>query len=373
MSDLRWDPYVLVQNEKFSQFWTVHLAKRERKVAIMAGLGFDARACQASTQILAAGGAGVRDLWLICYEHGQVDAAALKPLVDTNDQAFGAAFNGRGKIERVALNMRGEHGRFNSGPATQRVMREKVDILGYDDVVVDISAMPRMIALTAIGFLLDRFDRMRAEGQPVPNLHVAVAESVALDVGSTGESLQEEVVFVPGFTGHANAETTNNPKIWLPVLGEGQDIRLHRIVEKLTPDEICPVIPFPSRNARRGDGLIEEYRQFLFAEHAVDPRNIVRASEFNPFEAYRQIVLTVSRYRDALGDLGSCRAIISPLSSKLLSVGALLAAYELKKKRAGGFHVGMYYVEAGSYQPPVGAAEFECDLSGLWILGEWEQ
>lgn len=372
MSDLRWDPYVLVQNERFSRFWSTHLAMRERKVAIIAGLGFDARACLASERILAGGGAGTRDLFLICYEHGQTDADVLRPLVEANDKAFTAAFDGRGKIERVALNMRGEHGRFNSGPATQRVLRDKVDVLGYDDVVIDISALPRMIALTVISFYLNKFDAERAAGRPVPNLHVGVAESVALDVQSTGESLQEEVVFVPGFTGRANAETTNNPKIWLPVLGEGQDLRLQRIVEKLAPDEICPVIPFPSRNARRGDALIEEYRQFLFAEHGIDPRNIVRASEFNPFEAYRQIIMTVTRYRDALGELGSCRAIISPLSSKLLSVGALLAAYELKSKRPTGFQVGMYYVEAGSYQPPR-TAETECDLSGLWILGEWER
>jgi hypothetical protein len=118
--------------------------------------------------------------------------------------------------------------------------------------------------------------------------------------------------------------------------------------------------------------LIEEYRQILFDEYRVDPRNIAYASEFNPFEAYRRIFKTIARYRDALGELGSCRAVISPLSSKLLSVGALLAACDLQQNRTGQFHVGMHYVEAGSYRPPASAGTVESDLSGLWIFGEWE-
>lgn len=373
MSDLRWDPYILVQNDDFQKFWKQHLASRRRRLAVIAGLGFDTRACLASRQILDAGGEGERDLWLVCYEHGQVDADVLKPLVAENDQAFEAAFKTRGAIHRLQLNMRGEDGRFNSGPATQKLMRGHDALGNYDDLVIDISAMPRMIAMTVVGFFLDRFDTRKKAGQPIPNLHVAVAESVPLDMEVSEESLQEEVVYVPGFTGRANAASISNPKVWLPVLGEGQRLRLQRIFEKLEPNEICPIIPFPSRNPRRGDALIEEYRQVLFEEYRVDPRNIVYASEFNPFEAYRQIFNTVVRYREALGELGSCRAIISPLSSKLLSVGALLAAYDLTKQRSGQFYVGMHYVEAGSYQPPVSRKDVPCDVSGLWILGEWEE
>jgi hypothetical protein len=29
-------------------------------------------------------------------------------------------------------------------------------------------------------------------------------------------------------------------------------------------------------------------------------------------------------------------------------------------------------VEAGSYQPPPEGGAAECELSGLWVLGEWE-
>jgi hypothetical protein len=368
---------VLVQNGEFPAFWKTHLDARARKAAIVCGLGFDTRACLIAEKILEAQGDGPRDLWLVCYDNGQSDAAALQPMVERNNARFEAAFKDRGTIRRLALNLRGEQGRVASGPVTQALMQRQKELAGYDDVIVDVSAMPRMMGMTTIGFLVADFDARQKRGEAVPNLFVAVAESIALDRGMANKSFQEQVVSVPGFTGRIDAQSVDNPKIWLPVLGEGQQLRLQRIYDKVQPDEICPVVPFPSRDPRRGDALIEEYREVLFDGYRVDPRNIVYASEFNPFEAYRQIFATVNRYREALKELGSCRAVISPLSSKLLSVGALLAAYDLSKPAGGGrrspqFHVGMHYVEAGSYHPASGGSDPACELSGLWVLGEWE-
>jgi hypothetical protein len=62
----------------------------------------------------------------------------------------------------------------------------------------------------------------------------------------------------------------------------------------------------------------------LFDDYRVEPANIIYASEYNPFEAYRQLFGAIDRYRDALRELGGCKVYVSPLSSKLLSIGALL-------------------------------------------------
>lgn len=370
---LRWDPYILARGgNEFDGFWKSHLGSKTRRVAVVAGLGFDVRACIASEQILAAGGAGARDLWLICYENAQADAPVLKPLVDVNDNRFVAAFTGRGAIQRLPLSMRRADGRMASAAATQKVVVAAKAVLDYDDVVVDISAMPRMISLVVLSQIMSALDERRKKKQPVANLHVVAAESAAMDVDVSEESLAEEVVNVTGFTGRIGAESISNPKIWFPVLGEGQKLRLQRIYEKLQPDEICPVIPFPSQNPRRGDALIEEYRATLFEEYRVDPRNILYASESNPFEAYRQLFGAIERYKTALKDLDYCRVVISPLSSKVLSVGALLAAYDHRSSPTGHFHVGMHYVEAGIYQPPAAAVERPYELISMWIVGEWE-
>ncbi|MEQ1607883.1 MAG: hypothetical protein ABL956_02770 [Hyphomonadaceae bacterium] len=259
-----------------------------------------------------------------------------------------------------------------SAAATQKVLQQAIALLDYDDIIVDISAMPRMISLVVLSQLMGALDGRRAEGKPVANLHVVASESAAMDVDVSEESLAEDVVNVIGFTGRIGAESISNPKIWFPILGEGQILRLHRIYEKVQPDEICPVIPFPSQDPRRGDALIEEYRATLFEEYRVDPRNILYASESNPFEAYRQLFGAIARYRNALEDLDACRAVISPLSSKVLSIGALLAAYDHRANRSGHFHIGMHYVEAGIYQPPAVAANRPFELISMWIVGEWE-
>jgi hypothetical protein len=179
-----------------------------------------------------------------------------------------------------------------------------------------------------------------------------------------------------GFSGQLTSESTANiPRVWFPVLGEGQAARLERIRAELDPDEICPVIPFPSRDPRRGDRLIEEYRQLLFDDFRVEPTNILYASEYNPFEAYRQLYGAIDRYRDSLSDLGGCKVFVSPLSSKLLSIGALLACYD-HRANAGGtdrVNVGIPYVESATYGEPSDTVEAATQLYSLWIRGEWEK
>jgi len=244
------------------------------------------------------------------------------------------------------------------------------------DVIVDISAMPRTIGLTAIAQLIALLDEFAFRGGPSINLHVVVAESVVADKRLTPGSLSDTVTSLSGFSGQLTAESTINlPRVWFPVLGEGQSARLERIRDELDPDEICPTIPFPSRDPRRGDRLIEEYRQLLFDDFRVEPANILYASEYNPFEAYRQIYGAICRYRDSLSDLGGCKVYVSPLSSKLLSVGALLACYDHKGDSAGPdrVNVGIPYVESVSYGEPSDAVDPGIDVYSLWVRGDWEK
>ena len=164
------------------------------------------------------------------------------------------------------------------------------------------------------------------------------------------------------------------PRVWFPVLGENQDARLIKIREDLMPDEICPVLPFPSREPRRGDEIMVSYQQTLFDDFQIEPRNILHASEFNPFEAYKQIYCAIDRYRDALADLGGCKAYVSPLSSKLLSVAALLACYDHKTRKGANrrLDVGMPYVESLSYGDVSQTTNDPRELYSMWIRGGWE-
>lgn len=367
---MRWKNYVYRDGSGFDRFWENHLSGRTREVLFVLGLGFDARMCLGVERILNAGGDGRRDALLLCFNNNQeVPENQLGRIAD-NDAYITSLIASRGRVEHIPVRMRSDQGVSVASPETAAAILKAQYILKYDDIVVDISAAPRVIALTAIATLLSMVDKSHRQcAGSGPNVHVVVAESHVLDQKIIQDHLDEDTVLLKGFSGHLTAEASQGvPKILFPILGEGRGIRLQRIYARVQPDEICPVIPSPARNPRRGDQLIAEYREQLFDAYQVEPSNILYASEFNPFEAYRQIFTTVARYQMALEDLGGCKAFVSPLSSKLLSVGALLACYELRDAK---YRVGIPYVEPRRYT--IGDSfedEGDTELNTMWLTGE---
>lgn len=66
--------------------------------------------------------------------------------------------------------------------------------------------------------------------------------------------------------------------------------------------------------------------------------------------------------------------MISALSSKLLSVGALLVAYDFK---TANVDIGLAHVECHGYymddDAPAEVSEHHGDPVGLWLSGEWDE
>ena len=371
---MRWDPYIGRRGTDLDAFWKSHLGRGKRRVLVVVGRGFDWRALCASDRILAAGGSGDRSAWLLAYDVGSGESAERARRTAENVVGLKKRFGAERTTEiPIRIGMSG-----NRSVTSRNVMRavSRVNELAtFDDVVVDVSAMPRMVALTAIAQLIALLDEIEATRGTQINLHAVVAESVAADHSSQGGSVGDSVANVVGFSGHMDEQSTGSlPRVWFPVLGEGQGVRMQRIGQEVNPDEVCPVIPFPSRDARRGDGIIGEYRQTLFEEYRIEPQNILHACEYNPFEAYKAIFGAIDRYRGALAELGGCKVFVSPLSSKLLSVGALLACYDHRcqpdvKERV---FVGIPYLESVSYSDPVDNGFLTTELYSMWLRGEWE-
>jgi hypothetical protein len=371
---MRWDPYQLVAGAEFDAFWANRLAGGSRKLLFIVGRGFDARAAMVPQRILGLGRVAALHGWVLRYRNGQPDTAKAQEKIDANAVAFSALFcSGLSEIE---IKMRGSGNSHVASRNTRAAVTRRQELAQYSDVIVDVSAMPRTIGLTAIAQLIALLDELAQNDGPSVNLHVVVAESVLSDGHHTSGSLSDTVTSLVGFSGQLTAESTVNlPRVWFPVLGEDQSARLERIRSELDPDEICPTIPFPCRDPRRGDRLMEEYRQLLFDDFRVEPANILYASEYNPFEAYRQIYGAIDRYRDSLSDLGGCKVFVSPLSSKLLSVGALLACYDHKANSGGPdkVNVGIPYVESVTYGEPADAVDAGTEVYSLWIRGDWER
>ena len=367
---MRWDPYILAKSDEFELFWRDHLRGRKRETLFILGRGFDPRALKAIKMICALG--ALPKVWLIAFENKQEDSIKRRELTTKNYDKL-VELVGEEYIVELPVNI-GMTGHAETSKSTSSAISRQGTTTVVDDVVIDISAMPRVVALSTIAKLLHDQDAAGTSGKST-NLHVVAAESVRTDLDARG-SLMDEVTSLVGFSGRLNEESTEHvPRVWFPVLGEGQRERLQLIQSHLNPDEICPVVPFPSKDPRRGDQIIADHLDLLFEEFRVEPSNILRASEFNPFEAYRQLYLAMDRYRKALTELGGCKAYVSPLSSKLLSVGALLACYDHQFGQVEGkkLNVGMPYVETAVYADPHFGDDVESELYSMWIRGEWEQ
>jgi hypothetical protein len=102
----------------------------------------------------------------------------------------------------------------------------------------------------------------------------------------------------------------------------------------MIPDsaEICPVLPHPSKDPRRADNLLVEYRAPLFDTRKTPTTNIMYAHESHPFEAYRQLLSAMQRYKRSMRIMGGCRLVVTPLGSKLITLGAGLACFEMRPK-----------------------------------------
>lgn len=372
---MRWDPYVLSHGAEFHTFWGNHLASRERDVLFIVGRGFDVRALDVSQAIMEAAGVGRRDLWLLHFDQDRPDSEKSRQMALKNERGYRAQFS-TSKITEIKIGLGGPTKSTATSRNTKLALTERDAFKSYTDIILDISAMPRMVALTAIAQLTTLLDAMAKQDGTDVNLHVTTAESIVSDRRASTGSLSDVVTHVVGFSGRLNAGSDEYlPRVWFPVLGENQTNRLRLIRQELRPDEICPVIPFPSRESRRGDKIIASYRQTLFDDFQVEPRNILHACEFNPFEAYKQMFGAIDRYRFALREFGGCKAYVSPLSSKLLSVGALLACYDHKFTTLHDrlLSVGMPCVESVSYGEVDQSWEDRRDLYSMWIRGEWEQ
>jgi hypothetical protein len=362
----RWQHYVLVRGERFRTFWVNHLTKGERSVLYVLGRGFDPRMCQGLKLLLEVGGKGPRDVIALDFREGPASPSLTHAdLVEQNWAQLQSSVQGRGKLTTQPLEFWSAEGRRVSSQSARDLFVSATRFDGYSDIIVDISAMPRSVYFPLLARILHLLDNDQVAQMPPTNLHVVVAEDPSLDTVTREEGVDQNAEFMASFGGGFDEEATQTPKVWIPLLGEYRTTQFDRIWDLVKPDEVCPILPSPSRNPRRADNIVIEYQQALFDELRLDPREFMYASERNPFEVYRQVRTTVLHYSDVFKLLGGCRVALSTLSSKLMSLGVLLVAYELKQI---GYNIGVAHIQCQGYTLESKVANAE--LVGLWLTGE---
>lgn len=220
----------------------------------------------------------------------------------------------------------------------------------YKTIVVDVSAMPRGVGFSILKRLID----IKSGSQ---NLCIAVCENSKCDDQIKPVIVDESAEYLPGFnTFSMSLEQDNGETVWFPVLGPDDATAFKIIDNYLKPIEICPVVPFPSKDIRRGEKILRSCGEVLFRERNVEKRNIIYVPENYPLWVYQKLYDTVLYYEKAF-HIDQSRVIkyaFSSQSSKLIDIGVLLAITDLAKKdiKAGivvvenqGYHLDEVYQE----------------------------
>lgn len=367
----RWLNYVLRGGKNLESLWQSILKTGRRDLLFVVGRGFDPRMKDAVATVLSLDGNGLRHCVLVEFDEGEASPSSRHDdLVSANVNAIKGLFKKNGGLTTTKqIRMWSNDGRRRVGSrGAAEVFVSANEITSYTDILVDISALPRSLYMPLIAKLLYLVDQ--TNGVSRPNLHVLVGDNPDLDKLITSKGLSEDASYLHGFeSGIEQEATADAPKVWMPILGEGKTAHFELIYDLIVPDEIAPILPFPCENPRRTDDLILEYRTYLFDRLSIESTNFIYVPERNPFGVYREIRSAIIHYTDALRAIGRTKFVISALSSKLLSLGALLVAYDLKQAK---YPVGIAHVDSGGYTIlsetlPQTSAE---DLFEVWIAGE---
>jgi hypothetical protein len=368
----RWGTYVQESGPALADLLRSLVPGRDKtkRVCLVLGRGFDPRmlaGLQALSEVFAPAEIAVI---VLTFDEGPTSPSRrYDSLVQDNLTVLKTSIPEE-QIECRAINMFSTEGRRITARSAAAVFRSVSELQQFSHIFIDVSSLPRCVYFPVVAKLLYLLEGMDAA--PIPNLFVLVSESAPLDLRIIEEGIDEDAGYIHPFRGGMDRESAAAlPRVWFPLLGERQSIQLTRIHDLINPGEICPLLPFPSVDPRRADNLVLEYREMLFERLRVETRNFIYASETNPFEVYRQLKRAILHYADALKPLGGSNAVISANSSKLLSVGALLAAYELKR---AGVDIALAHVESHGYTldapTEMKPLAIQSRLYGLWLSGD---
>lgn len=381
-----WDHYVFRRGSAVNELWDSLLRDRPVKLLYIAGRGFDLRAQTVMREFVAGQReAGRRTvsakLLLLDFQGYELDESIVH-LTQENAAALEAAFAPLGPTATVAVEVVDGEEPNASDALRHRVRKVLDEVDGKTDIILDVSSLPRATYLALLTTILNKLvpDKRVREGSPHPlyaggvNFQVLVAEDARLDGQIRAEDPSNDLLNIPGFFAAWQAESVQDwPLVWFPVLGEGRVNQLLRIGSSIPSEaEVCPVVPHPSKDPRYGDRLLMEYREALFDSRRTPTSNILHAHESQPFEAYRQLLGAMRRYQDSLTILGGCRLVMTPLGSKLLTLGAGLACFEMRPSDLESkYGVAIPHAEPRRYV--VSAArlrESKPDVSVLLLTGE---
>jgi hypothetical protein len=351
-----WDRCIYHRGPEARQFVAEYFGDANRSALLITGAGFDPRSAVVCELLAEVMGQRVEALFLReerphpaqeFLRRAQRNSERMRRLIPASKEAQVEIFAADGAVT----------GGRNAVSAVSAFHQKDVS-----DVIVDLSALSVGVAFPVVRQL---FDHVRETSGGL-NLHLLVTDEPSTDQG-IGITACDTAEMVHGFKGGLGLyDNVDAAKLWLPQLIKDRGVILDKIHSYIRPHDVCPVLPFPAGHHRLPDEIAEHYMERLESAWEVDTRNIIYTDEKKPLDLYRTVLRIDDARRRVFQGVGGSKIILSPLGSKVLAVGVLMAAMERD------FPVA--YVEAIAYNVNFDTLDNVRHEAGevvhVWLCGE---
>lgn len=326
-----WENCITNFDAAVDDFVADYFADASRRVLLVAAAGFDPRSRRISQMLADTLGSRLSALYV--REERPGASEALIEQADENEAALKAIVPDSVVIE---IEVFAEDGAPVGGSRIVSCLSEHPVADEVTDVILDLSALSIGVGFPAARMLLED-----CESTENRSFHLMIVSNPEMDdkISSVPSSRAGSV---KGFSPPIEDDAQGLAQVWIPQLARGRALALTQIGAAIPSRyKICPLLPFPARNPRRADDLLAEYRTELVDEWEVDPRDVVYASERNPLDCYRTLSTLKTRFDRTMKGTYEPRMVLSPVGSKVLAAGALMAAIE--------HDMAVQYLETESY------------------------
>ncbi|MBX3218967.1 MAG: hypothetical protein KF795_00530 [Labilithrix sp.] len=348
----RWSPCVDHRGPATAEFFERYFGDATRRCLLIAGGGFDPRSTITARALAAHAGDRLEGLFV--REERRAPARRLITAAERHVQELQALVP-RSRI--VSLDILASDNAVVGGRNAVELLRQE-RFENVTDVLVDMSALSIGTSFPILRYLLEAAGQA---GGP-RNVHALVVSVPAVDERRRRVS-NDVVSLVHSFHGtlrlHSQQESA---RLWIPQLSVPKMAALDRIHAAVPFDDVCPILPFPSKNPRAADHVAEHFLEQLERTWDVDARNVIHAAEDDPIDVYRTILDIEEQRRTVFEDRSV--VVLSPVGTKAVALGSLMAALERD--------LPVVYVEALQYDAPPKELQVPADaeLLHVWLHGD---